>query len=137
MTRLLLPFAACLVLAACTTPPGDGAMAVGSTPGVASSSGAAATPSGGAPATLGAADQAMSCDQIDAEVKVQNAAVDSAHTASAAANKGTTTSQTANTQQMSEMDTIRAAAADRRGAAATARAKALVSLGKQKKCYPA
>ncbi len=136
MTRLPLPFArraapfaACLLLAACANAPGD------ATPAAATATPPAASAGAAAPATLGVADQAMSCDQITAEVDRQNAIGKAAGEASAAAQKGTTMSQTDNATQMTEMDKVRQAAADRRGNAATARGNALVALGKQKKCF--
>ena len=126
MNRIVLATAACLSLGACAAAPDPGAGA-SSTPGTASSPTVAATAS--------PADAALSCDQITAQVGEQNAIVNSAGAASAAARKGTTTSQTAGTSQMSEMDAVRAAAADRKGEAATKRANQLVAMGKQKHCY--
>ncbi len=128
MNRIVLATAACLLLGACAATPDPGA-GKGAT-----AAGAASGPAGGATATL-PADAALSCDQITAQVEAQNAIVTSAGTASAAAHKGTTTSQTAGVSAMSEMDAVRAAAADRKGEAATKRANQLVAAGKQKHCY--
>ncbi len=131
MIRVSLAFAACVLLGACAATPDAGAgsapAAAGSPPGSAT---AAATPAAALPA-----DGALSCDQITSQVAAQNAIVNSAGASSAAARKGTTTSQTAGTTEMSEMDTVRAAAADRKGTAATLRANQLVAMGKQKHCF--
>lgn len=126
-----LAVATCLLLGACAATPdaGTGAAATpAAAPGAAT---AAATPA----ATAMPADAALSCDQITSQVASQNAIVNSAGAASAAAHKGTTTSQTAGVSAMSEMDAVRAAAADRKGLAATTRANQLVAMGKQKHCF--
>ncbi|MGI3775760.1 MAG: hypothetical protein ACRYGC_00565 [Janthinobacterium lividum] len=131
MTRMSLAVATCLLLGACAATPdaGTGAAATpAAAPGAAT---AAATPA----ATAMPADAALSCDQITSQVASQNAIVNSAGAASAAAHKGTTTSQTAGVSAMSEMDAVRAAAADRKGLAATTRANQLVAMGKQKHCF--
>lgn len=126
-----LAVATCLLLGACAATPdaGTGAAATpAAAPGAAT---AAATPA----ATAMPADAALSCDQITSEVASQNAIVNSAGAASAAAHKGSSTSQTAGVSEMSEMDAVRAAAADKRGLAATTRANQLVAMGKQKHCF--
>ena len=122
------------MLAACATTPEAGAGSAGAVPAASGSAGVA-TATGGITAGALPADAALSCDQITSQVETQNALVNSSGAASAAARKGTTTSQTAGVSAMSEMDTIRAAAADRKGEAATLRAKQLVAMGKQKNCY--
>ncbi len=125
--------AACLLLGACaTTPDAGGGAAAGA---AATPAGVANTGGGAAAAAASPADAALSCDQITSQVEAQNAIVNSAGATSAAAHKGTTTSQTAGVSEMSAIDTIRAAAADRKGEAATTRAKQLVAMGKQKHCY--
>ena len=129
MFRVSFTASVCLLLGACATTPDAGTGAAATPAATASPSGATAT------AMAMPADAALSCDQITSQVAVQNAVVNSAGAAAAAAHKGTTTSQTAGVSQMSEMDTIRAAAADRKGEAATLRAKQLVAMGKQKHCY--
>ena len=131
MIRVSLAVVTCVLLGACAATPDAGG---------GSAATAASSPSGGAtaaatPATALPADGALSCDQITSQVETQNGIVNSAGAASAAAHKGTTTSQTAGVAEMSEMDAVRAAAADRRGEAATLRAKQLVAMGKQKHCY--
>lgn len=133
MNRIVLATAACLLLGACATTPEPVAGASAAPPPGAGSS----SPAGAATAAAAAlpADAALSCDQITSQVEAQNAIVTSAGTTSAAAHKGTTTSQTAGVSEMSEMDAVRAAAADRKGEAATKRANQLVAMGKQKHCY--
>ena len=130
LNRIVLACAACMLLGACaTTPePGAGPVAAAATPA------AATGPTEPATGVL-PADAALSCDQITTQVEAQNAIVNSAGATAAAAHKGTTTSQTAGVSEMSEMDAVRAAAADRKGTAATLRAKQLVAMGKQKHCY--
>ncbi len=136
MIRVSLAVASCVLLAACATTPDAGAgPAAATAPAASGSPAGVATATGGITAGALPADAALSCDQITSQVEAQNAIVNSAGAASAAAHKGTTTSQTAGVSAMSEMDTIRAAAADRRGEAATLRAKQLVAMGKQKNCY--
>ncbi len=130
MNRIVLATAACLLLGACAATPDPGAGKGATAP----AAGAASGPAGGATAAL-PADAALSCDQISTQVEAQNAIVTSAGATSAAAHKGTTTSQTAGVSEMSEMDAVRAAAADRKGEAATKRANQLVAAGKQKHCY--
>lgn len=127
-----LAVATCLLLGACAATP-DAGTGVAATP-AASPAGATTAPAA-APAAASPADSALSCDQITSQVTAQNAIVNSAGAASAAAHKGTTTSQTAGVSAMSEMDSIRASAADKRGFAATQRANQLVALGKQKHCF--
>lgn len=130
MIRLSLAAATCLLLGACATTPDAG---------TASATAAAVSPASASTSTASAtampSDAALSCDQITSQVEAQNAIVTSAGAASAAAHKGTTMSQTSGTSEMSEMDTVRAGAADRKGEAATLRAKQLVAAGKQKNCY--
>ncbi len=132
LTRVSLAVATCLLLGACAATPdattGAAATPVVVTPGAAA--GAATTASTAMPA-----DAALSCDQITSQVAAQNAIVTSAGAASAAAHKGTTMSQTSGTSEMSEMDAVRAGAADRKGQAATLRANQLVAMGKQKHCF--
>ena len=124
---MTLAVATCLLLGACAATP-DAGTGAAAAPGATT---AAATPA----ATAMPADAALSCDQITSEVASQNAIVNSSGAASAAAHKGTTTSQTAGVSAMSEMDAVRAAAADRKGLAATTRANQLVAMGKQKHCF--
>ena len=132
LTRVSLAAATCLLLGACATTPGagPGAAVPASSPAASGSAAADATTAPALPS-----DAALSCDQITSQVDAQNAIVTSASTASAAAHKGTNTSQTAGVSEMSEMDAVRAAAADRRGEAAALRAKQLVAAGKQKHCF--
>ncbi len=129
MNRIVLATAACLLLGACATTPEPVAGA-----GAAPPPGSGSSPTGAATAAL-PADAALSCDQITSQVEAQNAIVTSAGATATAAHKGTTTSQTAGVSEMSEMDAVRAAAADRKGEAATKRANQLVAMGKQKHCY--
>lgn len=127
-----LAVATCLLLGACAATP-DAGTGAAATPAAAPGAATAAT---AAPAaTAMPADAALSCDQITSQVASQNALVNSAGAASAAAHKGSSTSQTAGVSEMSEMDAVRAAAADKRGLAATTRANQLVAMGKQKHCF--
>ncbi len=132
LIRVSLAVATCLLLGACAATPDAGApsSAVVATPVPGGPAAAATTPAAAMPA-----DAALSCDQITSQVATQNAIVTSAGAASAAAHKGTTMSQTSGTSEMSEMDTVRAGAADRKGQAATLRANQLVAMGKQKHCF--
>jgi hypothetical protein len=135
LTRVSLAVATCLLLGACAATP-DATTGAAATPAVVTpgaAAGAATTAATSAAAMP--ADAALSCDQITSQVATQNAIVNSAGAASAAAHKGTTMSQTSGTSEMSEMDTVRAGAADRKGQAATLRANQLVAMGKQKHCF--
>lgn len=79
-------------------------------------------------------DAAMTCDQISNAVAQQNAIVTAQTGTIEKANVGSATSPEG-TSAVTEMDTARAAIAQRKSDKATARGKTLVALGKTKKCF--